>query len=127
MVTISFIDDANRFRIEIEGRLAGASVAEVRERWLSELRETSPRTFTIDISQLTGCDGAGYRLLREMCAHGTQIAARNARALEFLNQISAPGETGPTLVHKPEGEAKRKDAKASVTPFPFSKAAGAGG
>ncbi len=126
MVTISFIDEAHQFRIEIEGRFAGAPVAEVRDRWHSELFETSHRMFTIDISQLTGCDASGFRLLREMCAHGTQIAARNAKALEFLNEISSPEVTGPTLVYKAEGEAKRKDdTKASVTSFPLSKAAGA--
>ena len=128
MVNINYIDEAHQFRIEIEGRLAGGSVAEVRAGWRSVLDESSARKITLDISRLTGCDAAGLRLLREMHAHGTYIAARNATALEFLNEISSPEAIGPTLVYKAEGEAKRKsDGKASVTPFPRSKAAGAGG
>ncbi len=126
MSTLTFIDEAHRFRIEIEGRLAGASVAEVRDRWRSELRHVSSRTFTIDISQLTGCDRSGFRLLREMYGHGTSISARNARSLEFLNEISSPEAAGPALVYTADGEAKRKAPKASLTQFPKSKAAGVG-
>lgn len=128
MVNISYIDEAHQFRIEIRGRLSGSSVSEVHDRWHKELVETSPRKFVVDISDITGCDESGFRLLREMHSHGTYIAARNSRALEFLNKISSPEATGPTLVYRAEGEAKRKsDGKASVTPFPTSKAAGAGG
>ncbi len=128
MVTITFIDEAHRFRIEIEGRLAGKSVKEIRERWHAELLEASPRTFTVDISGLTGCDAAGIGLLREMHAHGTNIAARTPRALGFLSEISSPVPAGPTLVYKAATEAEpKRETKAAVTPFPLSKAAGAGG
>ena len=127
MVNINYIDEAHQFRIEIQGRLSGSSVSEVHDRWHRELLEASPRKFVVDISDLTGCDEPGFRLLRDMHSHGTYIAARNATALEFLNEISSPEVTGPTLVYKAEGEAKRRSGgKASVTPFPQSKAAGAG-
>jgi len=113
--------------MEIVGRLAGASVTEIRNGWRSVLDEGSARKITLDISGLTGCDTSGIRLLREMHAHGTYIAARNATALEFLNEISSPEPAGPTLVYKGEDEVKRKtEGKASVTPFPHSKAAGGG-
>lgn len=128
MVNINYIDEAHQFRIEIEGRLAGASVAEVRDGWRAVLNEVSTRKLTLDISCLTGFDNAGLRLLREMHAHGIYIAARNATALEFLNEISSPEALGPTLVYKAESETKRKgEGQASLTRFPQSKAAGAGG
>ncbi len=128
VVNIIYVDEAHQFRIEIEGRLSGSSVSEVHDRWREELVETSPRKFVVDISDLTGCDEPGFRLLHEMHSHGTYIAARNPRALDFLNKISSPEANGPTLVYKAEGEVKRKsDGKASVTRFPLRKAAGAGG
>ncbi len=125
--TVRVLDEANQFRIEIDGRLAGNAVIEVRDCWRSALLEPSLRKLTVDISQLSGYDHNGYKLLREMYEHGTYLSARSAAALAMLHEISSPGTSGPTIVYKAESEPKRKEnSKASVTPFPLTRAAGAG-
>ncbi len=126
MATITVSDEAQQFRIAIEGRLAGEVVREIRSRWQAALLETSPRQFTIDISQLTGYDSSGLKLLREMHRHGTNIAARNSRALAFLGEISSAELTGPTLVYRAERPTLDSRGKAQVTPITKSRAASAG-
>lgn len=127
MAKLHVTDEAHLFRIAIEGRFAGEPVERARECWESILREGSVRRFTVDISQLTGYETAGLRLLREMYNHGVYLSARTPRALVFLNEVAEPELAGPTLVYKaaePES-AKRRDA-ASV-PMPAKvRAAGAG-
>jgi hypothetical protein len=97
---INVIDEAHVFRIEIEGRFAGEAVIQASICWLTALREDPSRTFTTDISELTGYDTAGLRLLRKMQKHGTCLGARTPRSLVFLHEVSEPASTGPTLVYK---------------------------
>ena len=127
MRNIRIIDQAGQFRIEIEGRFAGDSVVEAESCWKNALREGSSRSFTVDISQLSGYDAAGSRLLREMHRHGTLMAARNPRALAFLSEISAPEETGPTLIYRSSGEpAREPQRKRTATVAPLQRPAAAG-
>ncbi len=75
-------------------------VSEVREYWSSTLGGFSPRLFIIDITQLSGYDTAGFQLLKELYARGTRVAARTARSLAFLSEISSREHTGPALVYQ---------------------------
>lgn len=100
MAKIHINDEAHLLRIEIEGRLAGRLVTEVQQAWQLALEEASSRKFTVDISQLTGYDQAGYKLLRDMYKHGTYVAARTPRALVFLREVSRPEVKGPALVYE---------------------------
>ena len=125
--TVRVLDEADQFRIEIEGRLAGETVIHVRRCWRSALFEPSLRKLTIDISQLTGYDRHGFKLLREMYAHGTCISARNAEALTILHEISSRLPAGPAIVPSSVNPpAAKEPGKALVTPFPLARAAGAG-
>lgn len=115
MAIIRIIDEAHQVRVDVEGRLAKEQVSEVRDCWQAALNEASSRKFTVDISELTGYDLSGLTLLRDMCKHGTYLAARNARALVFLNEISSDRPAGPNLVHegakRPNGKIGPKKAK----------------
>ena len=91
------------YRIEIEGRFSGNLIPEVHRCWELSLTETSPRSFIVDISQLSGYDAAGYILLQRMHQHGVIMAARNPRSLAFLNEISNL-KPGPTLVYQAENK-----------------------
>jgi hypothetical protein len=122
------VDEANLFRVEIEGRFAGEAVDRVRQHWEAVLQEGSVRRFTVDISQLTGYDTAGSRLLRQMYRHGVHISARTPRSLVFLNEIAAPSVSGPTLVYKApqrqvEIEPKRSETVAPAKPMVRAAAA----
>ena len=101
MATYKFIDTADEFRIEIVGRFAGECVQEVKQSWEQALRKTSPRRLSVDISRLSGYDAAGRKLLAEMYRHGTELSARNASSLVFLNEIANTVQTPAPLVTAP--------------------------
>jgi hypothetical protein len=88
MVTIEIYDKADELRIEIKGEFSGACVRDVSATWRASLPEAMHRRFTVDISEVSGCDTEGRNLLREMSRHGTRIAAGNPRALGLLNEIT---------------------------------------
>lgn len=125
MAKLHLTDQAHLFRIAIEGRFAGESVERVHQYWSDILGECSMRRFTIDISQLTGYDMAGRRLLRDMYNHGVYISAPTPRALVFLDELAAPELNGPTLVYSaPEQDAPKRRQAADV---PLKARAAAGG
>ena len=99
----------------MEGRFSGTIVAEVHEYWSSTLGGLSPRLFIIDITQLSGYDSNGLKLLRELYTRGTRIAARTARSLAFLSEISAAEPMGPALVYQAKDGNPAKPADESGT------------
>jgi hypothetical protein len=116
LADIKVFDQANEFRIEIEGRFAGEVVDYVNDLWETALGESSPRRFSVDISGLTGYDVTGCRLLRDIYRHGTYISARNAASLAFLSEISSPTLGRPALVSSSNTAMRRQgNGKASVT------------
>ena len=108
MAVINITDQAHQYRIGIAGRLCGEDVSYVRACWLWALEAVSWRKCTVDISDLTGYDTAGSTLLREMLAHGVYLAARTSLGLVFLQEISRPAVSGPTLVPQSKISARRK-------------------
>ncbi len=129
MGTVKIYDRANEFRIEIAGRFLGDSVADVSMAWQTALLEAHPRSFTVDISRLSGYDTAGRKLLHEMYNRGTQFAAGTPQSLVFLNEISLPPRRGPTLV--PEAAATTetppsRNRENKLKPFTGIRAAAAG-
>lgn len=125
MAVIKVTDEAHQFRIDIEGRLNGEQVSEVRSYWQTALNAVSWRKFTVDISQLTGYDRAGSQLLREMHTHGAYVAARTASALVFLREISNPEVSGPTLVYQAKNRPRRKSPRRALAPL-LTRAAASG-
>ena len=118
MATVRVHDRADEFRIELVGWFSGDSVAEINEAWKKALKETGPRQFTVDISELSGYDAAGRLLLHDMHKHGTQIAAGTPQSLVFLSEISAPVRRGPALVREavPRTKANAKPSTTSAEP-----------
>jgi len=101
VVSIKLRDNADEFRIEIAGRLAGSVVDDVLYIWKTVLLEGDSRRFTIDITQLTDYDYGGCSLLSDMQKHGTHIVAASPLSLVFLNEISRPiGDSGLSLMRK---------------------------
>jgi len=91
-LTIHISDMADEFRIEIIGPFTTTAVRRAAEAWQAALLTKAPRRFSVDITQMTGYNHAGYLLLREMHAHGTHIVAGTAKSLSFFNQISGPAK-----------------------------------
>ena len=89
-VILYISDQAEEFRIEISGRFADAAVCDAETAWKAALLTNTPRRISVDITRMTGYDGAGYLLLRDFYRHGTHIVAGTPRSLLFLNQIADP-------------------------------------
>lgn len=109
MVNIDIYDKADELRIAIKGEFSGACVRDVSATWRASLPEAMHRRFTVDISEVSGCDTEGRALLREMCRHGTQIAAGNPAALGLLNEI-----IGSKKNRKPPQDAETNTHRASM-------------
>jgi hypothetical protein len=101
VATYKIVEKANEFRIEIVGRFAGDGIQDVRQSWEQALRESVPRTLSVDISRLSGYDLQGRKLLAEMYRHGTQFAARTPSSLVFLNEIANTPRNSGTLIEAP--------------------------
>lgn len=90
MAIIKIYDRADELRIEIRGEFAGGCVEDTSATWRASLPDAMHRRLTVDISEVSGCDAEGRKLLREMYRHGTQIAAGNPTALGLLNEVTGP-------------------------------------
>ncbi len=88
-LTIHISDQAEEFRIEIPGRFCDSAVSEASAAWHAALSANTPRRISVDITQMSGYDRAGYLLLREIYSHGTHIVAGTPESLRFLSQISS--------------------------------------
>jgi hypothetical protein len=88
-LTLNIFDHAEEFRIEIAGRFSDSLVSNASEAWHSALSTNTPRRISVDITQMSGYDRAGYMLLREIYSHGSHIVAGTPHSLLFLSQISS--------------------------------------
>ena len=124
-------DRANEFRVVITGKFAAGCVREVEAVWRSVLSEIHSRRFTVDISELSGFDVAGRKLLRDMYLHGAVFAAATPVSLVFLNEISARRRAATlmpeySVEEAPETEKKPAQSETEPKPFLAARAAGAG-
>ena len=127
MVSIKLRDNADEFRIEIAGRLAGSVVDDVLYIWKTVLLEGDSRRFTVDITQLTDYDYAGCSLLSDMQKHGTHIVAASPLSLVFLDEISKPiSDSSLSLMRKSvqrEDIGSRSRKQKPVLAFPLAQVA----
>lgn len=125
MPVIRTQDRAQEFRITIEGRLAGESVANVAAIWSNALSQSLFRGITVDISLLTGYDNSGRKLLRDMHLHGTRFAAGTPQSLVYLGEITAPRHRGFAVIPEPVVERPRPGQETKTNkPLQFRAAAG---
>ncbi len=106
-MTISISDQAEEFRIEICGRFSENSVREAESAWRAALSTNTPRRISVDITQMTGYDRAGYMLLRDIYSHGTHVVAGTPSSLLFLSQISSSKPMLASIFDEP-AKSKRK-------------------
>lgn len=115
MATFKVIDEANQYRIEIIGKLAGLSTQDVEASWKHALDAKLQRPIVVDISRIDGYDRAGCSLLRKMHKHGTVIAASTTPSLVYLEEITTSRRsTSPLQEAVPEKpRPARKASKSS--------------
>jgi hypothetical protein len=124
-LALSISDRAEEFRIEISGPFIACAVSDAASAWKSALRANTPRRVSVDITQMTAYDHAGYLLLREMHAHGTHIGAGTPKSLQFFDQISSPRSALPfNLTGEGSRNNKRAAGKSVLTMQPRAVASG---
>ncbi|HMU53632.1 MAG TPA: hypothetical protein PKA61_01430 [Nitrospira sp.] len=86
MLKISVQSDRGVRRMVLEGRLAGAWVAEARQAWggFSTGPDSSRR---VDLSAISHVDSAGRQLLEEMCRQGAELHATGCYTRSVLQEI----------------------------------------
>ena len=94
--TVKISERADEVRLAINGKLCADSVDEALRAWQAALK--AQRRFIVDISELTGYDRSGRKLLREMHQHGATFAAATPGSLVFLSEISAPRHRPVTII-----------------------------
>lgn len=83
-ITIEKTDTSTNFKIE--GRLAGAWVAELEKSWKASASNRGQHA-SVDISEVTFVDGEGQKLLAQMHREGAELRARGCMNRSIVAQI----------------------------------------
>jgi hypothetical protein len=87
MLKITIHDTADRLRIELEGRLAGASGFELEHCWCTAKASHPNRTLAVDLTGVTSVDQAGRYLLQLMHRDGVRLVASGLMLQDILDHI----------------------------------------
>ena len=109
MAILNITDRAHEFRIAIAGKLTGDSINELEKIWKTACADCIHRELTIDISDLSGYDTAGCKLLRQIYRHGAKFAASTPASLVLLSEISTPRRRSVAQLHEKPPEPKRPE------------------
>src|SRR5271169_4429243 len=85
MLRITINTDSETTRCKLEGKLAGAWVAELERSWHTELAD-SPR-LVVDLAGVSYVDEAGKALLARMHARGAQLIAASCFTKSIVEEI----------------------------------------
>ncbi|HWH79573.1 MAG TPA: hypothetical protein VNT76_19475 [Candidatus Binatus sp.] len=89
MLKISTRREDGHTNFELEGRLAGAWVDELRECWQNARRNGDQ--ITVALTQVTYIDNAGKAILTEMHRLGAQLAAEGCMVKAIIEEIRRGG------------------------------------
>lgn len=104
MVRITLDDDGATLRLNLEGRLAGAWVAELEKCWRSYATRAQKKTLEVDLTNTESVDMAGKYLLALMHSSGVKISARNPYMNAVAEEILSIGaRSKPRSVDTPTG------------------------
>ena len=90
MGTLDIRDGADEVRVAICGNLSDSRVEELFQAWQRSMSHVFWRRFVVNLSDLTGYDGAGHALLHQMHDSGVVFAAATPQSLHYLDEISRP-------------------------------------
>lgn len=76
--------------LELEGRLAGPWVAELRDCWQRAVAREEE--VGLVLKQVTFIDGAGEKLLAEICRSGAEIAGEGCMTKAIIERVKEGGK-----------------------------------
>jgi anti-anti-sigma regulatory factor len=86
MLKITTLTDDARAVLELEGKLAGAWVEELKNCW-----HRMDRPVRVQLKAVTFIDSAGRELLTEMYKHGVELAAEGCMTKAIVEEITRGG------------------------------------
>ena len=94
-------DGAAAFSFELAGRLSDEGARELLQTWQTASSMIGDRSLIVDLSFITGVDGAGQNLLRGWHDQGAQLVAKSAEARALMQSITgqATSELSATARH----------------------------
>ena len=87
MLKITLHDSAGEFRLNLEGRLAGAWVRELELCWRTASSTTGGRRTVVDLADVDFVDPAGEALLAQMHGAGVQLLGDTPLICAMLEQV----------------------------------------
>src|SRR5579863_5584288 len=90
MLRITVHDDEAGWRMQLEGKLAGAWVKQAADAW--QAAKTSGRTVEIDLTGVTVVDAAGVELLQSMKQAGAHFQAKGVEMKALVGEMAGSAE-----------------------------------
>jgi DNA-binding LytR/AlgR family response regulator len=84
-------------RLELEGRVAGALVSELRKTW-EEAQAAGHRSMIVNLAAVSYVDGDGKRLLSDMCRAGVAFQASGCLMRSLVEELTQACHREPTGV-----------------------------
>ena len=97
MLRITVHDSPAVLRFQLEGKLIGPWVAELRQSWLTAQSVRAGRQVVIDLSDVAFIDESGKELLREFCECGANFVACEPLTRAIVEQV----QSCPVVQRKP--------------------------
>ncbi len=92
MLRITVQDDATTCRLALEGRLAGAWVAELEQCWRTALTGCCRKPLVVDLTGLDFADAAGKYLLMLIHERGAKFIATTLTMQDLVREITRHSE-----------------------------------
>ncbi|HEY1337575.1 MAG TPA: hypothetical protein VGF59_08695, partial [Bryobacteraceae bacterium] len=89
MLKITLHDSARELRIQLEGRLSGPWVAELRQCWRTAASTTVGRPTVVDLRDVDFVDSPGESLLADMHRAGVRLEASTPLIDDLVRSICA--------------------------------------
>lgn len=87
MLKITLHDSAGEFRLNLEGRLAGAWVRELELCWRTASSTTAGRRTVVDLADVDFVDTAGEELLANLHSEGAELVGETSLICSMIEQV----------------------------------------
>jgi ABC-type transporter Mla MlaB component len=88
MLRITVHREPDSIELQLEGRLAGDWVHELRSVWNEVASSARRETVTVTLTDVSGVDTAGRRLLQEIVSAGVVLAGAGLFARALIDEIT---------------------------------------
>jgi hypothetical protein len=92
MIRIETHETERYLTFRIAGKLCGANVRALEDCWKAAHMSAPAREETVDLSEVSSIDKAGWFLLRQMHREGVRLSAKGLAGERVLDELAAKDE-----------------------------------